>query len=85
MVNAYNYAVNRSTLLDAYPLPKVDQAAEKIASYAIYSTLDLKSAHHQIRIRDVDKTFTAFKAGRNLFQFLWIPFDVTKVFCAFTG
>lgn len=34
--------------LDTYPLPRVDDLAIKLSKCKIFSTLDLKSAHHQI-------------------------------------
>lgn len=37
-----SHVTSRLTPLDAYPLPKVDQVVEKIPSYAVLSTLDLK-------------------------------------------
>ena len=44
----YSQTVNRFTQLDAYPLPRIDDMVQKIAQYSICSTLDLKSAYHQV-------------------------------------
>lgn len=49
----------------------------KIASYTVFSSLDLKSACRKIPIRDEDKAFTAFKACGNMIHFSQIPFGVT--------
>ena len=72
----YNRTINRSTRLDAYPLPRIDDQAQEIAKYKIYS-LDLKSAYHQIPIKNEDKPYTAFKTNGKLYQFCRIPFGVT--------
>ncbi|CAH8833617.1 unnamed protein product [Trichobilharzia szidati] len=78
MVIDYSQTINRFTLLDAYPLPKIDEIIEKISKYTVFSTLDLKSAYHQIPIKEEEKLFTAFEACGNLYQFRRIPFGVTN-------
>lgn len=69
--------VTQYTLLDACPLPKVDQMVEKTAKYS-FTTADLKSVYHRIPIRDENKTSTALEACEDLFPFRWIPFGVTN-------
>ena len=71
------------TLLDAYPLPRLDKMAESISKYRYYSTFDLKSAYHQIPIKESDKEYTAFEACGNLYHFKRIPFGVTNGVAAF--
>jgi hypothetical protein len=55
----------------------------KLASYSVFSTFDLKSAYHQIPISESDKKFTAFEANGRLYQFCRIPFGVTNGVAAF--
>lgn len=83
MVIDYSRTINRFTLLDAYPLPKMDDLVRKIASFNVYSTLDLKSAYHQIPLREEEKIFTAFEADGKLYHFKRIPFGVTNGVAAF--
>lgn len=78
MVVDYSQTVNRFTFLDAYPLPRIDEMVQNIAGYEVYSTLDLKSAYHQIPIAEHEKQYTAFEACGTLFQFRRIPFGVTN-------
>ena len=73
----------RYTLLDAFPLPSMDGMVCEIAKYRMFSTLDLKSAYHQIAIRSRDKLYTAFEANGRLYQFRRIPFDVTNGVASF--
>ena len=45
-IDYYSQTVNRSTLLDAYPLPyRIDKQVNQIARYRFFSTVDLKSAY----------------------------------------
>ena len=78
MVVDYSQTVNRFTLLDAYPLPRIDDTICAIALYRVYSTIDLCSAYHQDKIKDCDKPYTAFQAGHALYQFTRILFGVTN-------
>lgn len=74
----YSETINKFTLLDGYPLPRIDDTVIKIAQYSVFSTIDLRSAYHQVLIKDVDKPFTAFEAGGSLYQFNRVPFGVTN-------
>ncbi|VDI81091.1 Hypothetical predicted protein [Mytilus galloprovincialis] len=49
-----------------------------IAKYKVYSTLDLRSAYHQIPLREHEKKYTAFEANGSLYQFRRVPFGVTN-------
>ena len=55
----------------------------KIAKYHMFSTLNLRSAYHQITIRHRDKLYTAFEANGRLYQFRRIPFGITNGVASF--
>jgi hypothetical protein len=78
MVVDYSQTVNRYTCLDAYPLPRIDSLVEKVSKYQVFSTVDLKSAYHQISLQESDKPYTAFEANGSLYQFTRLPFGVTN-------
>ncbi len=78
MVVDYSRTINRFTHLDAYPLPRMDEMVRKISQYRVFSTLDLKSAYHQIALKPEEKVYTAFEANGCLYQFKRIPFGVTN-------
>ena len=65
----YSRTINRFTQLDAYPLPRIHDLVSKLAEYQVYSTLVLKSAYHEIPIREEEKAFTAFEGNGKLYQF----------------
>ena len=74
----YSETINKFTLLDSYPLPRIDETVNKIAQYRVFSTIDLRSAYHQVAIKDQDKPYTAFEACGKLYQFTRVPFGVTN-------
>ena len=83
MVIDYSQTVNLFTATDAYPFPDVESILNRAASYKYFSKIDLKSAYHQIPIREEDRKFTAFQARGKLYQFTRIPFGVTNAVPAF--
>ena len=78
MVVDYSQTVNRYTLLDAYPLPNIDEQVAKIAKCSVFSTLDLKSAYYQVPLSVEDRPYTAFEAEGKLYQYTRLPFGVTN-------
>ena len=81
----YSLTINKFTNLDAYPLPKISKMTNQIAQYRVFSTIDLKSAYHQVPLREEDKKFTAFEANGCLNQFRKMPFGVTNGVATFNG
>ena len=79
----YSQTINIYTELDAYPLPRIDDMVNELAQYNIFSTFDLRSAYHQIKIIDSEQKFTAFEANGKLYEFTRIPFGVKNVVAAF--
>lgn len=70
--------MNVYTELDAYPLPRIDDMVNSLASYKVFSTFDLKSAYHPVQIKQTDRKYTGFEANGRLYQFCRIPFGVTN-------
>lgn len=78
MVVDYSQTINRYTYLDAYPQKQLHEMIENVSQFKMFSALDLKSAYHQIPLRNYEKPYTAFEANGNLYQFKRIPFGVTN-------
>ena len=83
LVIDYSQTINRFTYLDAYPLPSIEEIINKVSQAKFFSTIDLKSAYHQVPIRESEKQYTAFEANGRLYQFRRIPFGVTNGVAAF--
>ena len=79
----YSVTINRYTYLDAYPLPRIDEVINKVAQYTFYSSLDLKSAYHQVPLAPKEGPTTAFEADGRLFKYCRLPFVVTNGVSAF--
>ena len=79
----YSQTINIYTELDAYPLPRIDDMVNELAQYNIFSTFDLRSAYHQIKIIDFKQKFTAFETYGKLYEFTRIPFGVKNCVAAF--
>ena len=78
MVIDYSQTINKFTLLDAYPLPRMLDVVKKVAGYRLYSTLDLTSAYHQVELPFSYRLYTAFEADGGLWQWKRIPFGLTN-------
>ena len=78
MVVDYSETINLYTLLDAYPLPLIEDVVNECAQYKIFTPMDLKSAYHQMEIPIEDRPYTAFAACGGLYQFCRVPFGVTN-------
>ncbi len=78
MVIDYSQTINRFTYLDAYHIPKIEEIVDNVSSYRVFSTIDLRSAYHQVPIRLNERAYTALEAVRHLYQFKRIPLGVTN-------
>ena len=56
----------------------MDEFINKIAQFKVFTAVDLKSAYHQIPLKNADRPFTAFEADGMLGQFTRMPFGVTN-------
>ena len=72
--NGYRLLANHQSFYSFGPLPRIDDTVNAIAQYRVFSTIDLRSAYHQVSIKENDKPYTAFQAGDALYQFTRIPF-----------
>jgi transposase InsO family protein len=70
--------LNKITVRDRYPLPRIDDLLDRIARCKLFSSLDLQSGYHQIRIAEADVPKTAFTTPIGHFQFKVLCFGLTN-------
>ncbi|GKF30373.1 hypothetical protein Tco_0100171 [Tanacetum coccineum] len=52
--------LNKLTVKNRYPIPRIDDLFDQLQGSSIYSKIDLRSGYHQLRVREQDVLMTAF-------------------------
>ena len=74
------HALNKDTVPDSYPIPRIDNLVDAIGRRKgkVFSSLDLMKGYHQVRMADTSKWKTAFTCHMGLFQYRYMPFRLTN-------
>ena len=72
--------VNKNTVPDQYPLPRIDELINMIGKSKprIFTPLDLMKGYHQVRMAKDSKPKTAFTCHMGLFQYRRMLFGLTN-------
>lgn len=68
--------LNRVTVKDVYPLPRIDDTLDALGGAKWFSALDLKNGYWQIEVDSKDREKTAFVTPGGLYQFNVMPFGL---------
>ncbi|GJS13485.1 hypothetical protein Tco_0407957 [Tanacetum coccineum] len=62
--------LNKLTVKNRYPLPRIDDLFDQLQGSSIYSKIDLRSGHHKLKVREADISKTAFRTRYGHYEFL---------------
>lgn len=78
-----NKMLNKVTIKNRYPLPRIDDLFDQIKDATIFSKIYLRSGYHQLRIKISNTHKIAFKTRYGHYYFVVLAFRLTNAPIAF--
>nr|GEX06478.1 putative reverse transcriptase domain-containing protein [Tanacetum cinerariifolium] len=75
--------LNKLTVKNRYPLPRIDDLSNQLQGSSIYSKIDLRSSYHQLKVREEDIPKTAFRTRYDHYEFQVMSFVLTNASAVF--
>lgn len=71
-------ALNKITIKNRYPLPRIDDLLDQLKEAKFFSSLDLLSGYYQVPLHESDIPKTAFRTPMGSFQFKMLSMGLTN-------
>ena len=69
-------ALNKNTISDSYPLPRIEELLSRLKGAQYFSRLDLRDGYFHVPIAKEDIYKTAFSCRYGTFEYLVMPFGL---------
>ena len=71
-----DYRQLNSVTKDVYPLPRINDCLDAMATATLFSTFDLRSSYHQVQVAPQDRDKTTFICPRGMYRYRAMPFGL---------
>nr|GFA68420.1 transposon Ty3-I Gag-Pol polyprotein [Tanacetum cinerariifolium] len=72
------HELKKLTVKNRYSLSRIDDLFDQLQGLSVYSKIDLRSGHHQLRIPEEDIPITAFRTQYGHFEFQLMSFGLAN-------
>ncbi|KAF9760592.1 Retrovirus-related Pol polyprotein from transposon, partial [Nosema granulosis] len=70
--------LNKIVAKEEYPIPRIDDALDALGGARVFTSLDLESGYHQIKVEEKDRYKTAFITRNGAYEWNRMPFGLNN-------